>query len=589
MRRAAILIGVKKTGDLPELTDAIRGARLMETWAREQGMDPVHLITDELGPVTVDLIKTKIRVLVDAANVSQLLIYFAGHGVNLQRQEYWLLSDAPDDTQAAVNVATSVALGSTCGIPHIILISDACRTAPEGIRSQSLRGSEIFPNREADTTPVDQFFACQLGKPSHEIRDPTVSSSEFKALYTNELVPALMGDKKEIVEWNVGGAQKRIGHIHMRPLRDFMSKAVAARLQDMQLLSRIIQVPVAQISSDPPAWISQFTKEEGFEEEGFRGDTSCSLLAVTPIPIETVATAQSITTNLLRQTLHDGATATAVRAPSVFVDDVLRLEKPFGPMHHESGCGFKLRGARVVDIVSPNIHIEFATEYLPHGYDLRVLDSRRPGSNVLLVLESGAGVLLPAIPEFLCALSFEEDELIDVAYEPSDTISWRWDDYKNRAPEVRSLRAIASSAMVRGSFKLERDDALAIARQMQLAKGVDPSLAIYAAYAYHDLQRPDLIRKMAGYMSEELGAPLFDLALLARSLNKKILLPSESEQLLAPFPLLAQGWTLLRAWDVKLPAGLQPLADRRLTSLWTMFDAQGVEQIRSAFAKGDIR
>ena len=36
MKRVAVLIGVDKTGDLPILRDAARGARLMETWARSR-------------------------------------------------------------------------------------------------------------------------------------------------------------------------------------------------------------------------------------------------------------------------------------------------------------------------------------------------------------------------------------------------------------------------------------------------------------------------------------------------------------------------------------------------------------------------
>jgi len=42
MKRAAIVIGVDKTGDLPRLKDATRGAQLMASWARGQGMEPVH-------------------------------------------------------------------------------------------------------------------------------------------------------------------------------------------------------------------------------------------------------------------------------------------------------------------------------------------------------------------------------------------------------------------------------------------------------------------------------------------------------------------------------------------------------------------
>ena len=182
-------------------------------------------------------------------------MYFAGHGVNLQRQEFWLLTDAPDDSQAAVNVDRSSSFAASCGIPHVVMISDACRTAPEGIRAQSIRGSEIFPNREEDTSPVDQFFACQLGKPSHELRDPTVTSAEFR-LSTPTSWSSIVGPAPAVVEWTDNGASK-VGLVRMRPLRDFLSEAVAARLVSLQLQTKVIQVPVAQISSDPPAWISQ--------------------------------------------------------------------------------------------------------------------------------------------------------------------------------------------------------------------------------------------------------------------------------------------------------------------------------------------
>src|SRR6516162_5267838 len=131
MKRAAVIIGIDKTGDLPKLNDAARGAQLMEKWAREQGMDSVYVLTDTEKPVDASAIKNAIKKLVDAANIGQLVVYFAGHGVNRQRHEYWLLSDAPDDPNAAVNVAGSVGLAATCGIPHIVLISDACRTAAE--------------------------------------------------------------------------------------------------------------------------------------------------------------------------------------------------------------------------------------------------------------------------------------------------------------------------------------------------------------------------------------------------------------------------------------------------------------------------
>jgi hypothetical protein len=193
--------------------------------------------------------------------------------------------------------------------------------------------------------------------------------------------------------------------------------------------------------------------------------------------------------------------------------------------------------------------------------------------------------VLPAIPGFITGLTVQDGELVDVAYEPSDN-SWRWNDYQHRASEIRALRSIVGASMTRGVFRLERDDALEIARRMQYAKGIDPSLAIYAAYAYHDLQRKDLIREMAGYLSSDLGAPLFDVAFLARILDGRKV---RDFDLISAFPLLSQGWALLNAYRVSLPANLDGLYARMVPSLWTMFDNRGVEQIANALRSGEIR
>ena len=123
MKRAAVIIGIDKTDDLPKLKDAARDAQLVEQWARAQKMDSIHVLTDAEKPVDTPAIKKVIKDLVDTANVGQLVIYFAGHGVNKERHEYWLLSDAPDDPDAAVNVAAAwrspllVGFHTSCSFP----------------------------------------------------------------------------------------------------------------------------------------------------------------------------------------------------------------------------------------------------------------------------------------------------------------------------------------------------------------------------------------------------------------------------------------------------------------------------------------
>ncbi len=590
MNRAAVLIGVNRTGGLPVLQDAVNSARRMEGWARAQGVEHVQVLTDEDGkPVDISAIKRAIRDLIELGTVEQLIVFFAGHGINVNRGERWLLSDAPADPQAAVNVAGSAELARWGGIPYVVMISDACRTAAEGIQAQGMTGSEIFPNEEIAELelPVDQFFACRLGRPSHEIADSTTTAKEYKAIYTRALVTALEGADPTVLDPQ--------GYVRPRPLKTFLQREVAARLRALQLQTKLIQVPDAHIASDERAWISRITDPPPARPAGGIGGTpgpgegedirgSADLRPVGP-------TARSVLGSMLHPILADRLDDFDARVletqrsdEPALVDIATSVEttvSPFGPTRYETQCGFKVRGAQVLDAVAGSVRAEWLSDEL-----VRVHTGGRRGGNVLLVLVGGQGVALPAIAEFLTAVTVEDGEVVDVAYEPSEGTD-RWHDFQHRAREVRALRAVAASASREGTFELEGEDALAVARRLQYAKGVDPALAIYAAYAYADHGRRDLVREMHGYMRGDLGAALFDVALLARERDGRRRIGRE--ELLGFAPLLAQGWALLPASRMTLPPSLQTLERHVLpSSLWTMYDAEGVDRIRNAFAMGDL-
>jgi hypothetical protein len=584
VRRAAIIIGVDRAGNLPVLHDAAAGARRFEKWAREQGVESIDVLTDENGgEVGVDAVKKAINRIVRAGTTEQLIVYFAGHGVNINYNEYWLLSDAPADSNAAVNVRGSEDRARYAGIPHVLFISDACRTAAQGINAQGTTGSEIFRNDVAGDTqnPVDQFFACTLGRPALEVPDKTTTAREFKALYTGALLDGLRGAPPVELEWRSDGAE-RIGLVHPRPLRDYLKAEVPRRLAALDLQTKAIQVPDARINSDPPAWVARLAGAAGEAER----TAGAGVSEAPPTPAAGAA-------SLLRAALAEGHQAPAavvaavdtaqLEAATGIVDAFVRTSAPFGPMHHESQCGIKVRGAKIANAFSKLAQL---TLFEQPGEVVRVDQVDPPGAGVLLVFESGAGAVVPAIPEFLATLTVEDGELIDVAYEPSDN-SWRWGEFAPRAMEIRALRAVASASTRSGVFRLEGDDALSVARRMQIAKGLDPTLAIYAAYAYNDMQRRDLIREMSGYMRGDLGARLFDIALLAGELDDTKI--GNDRELLSFMPLLAQGWALLGARRVRLPKALEDLRAMLLPSVWTLLDERGTERVRAAMQNGEVR
>lgn len=570
MNRATVCIGVDKTGTLPKLNDAVNGAKWMGEWAARQGFDPVVVITDEEGPVRVDPIYDAVKAIVDRATVDQLVVYFAGHGVNLGYSEYWLLSEAPERTAAAVNVRGSVELARWCGIPHVVFISDACRTAADSIRAQSVTGSEIFPNTGmgGPEKAVDLFFACAVGKPALEVKDSTEAANHFKAIYTKELCNALNGDYAEAIETAADGSV--VGYVRPHPLKKFLQAVVPKRLFAMGL-GGVNQVPDARITSNPDAWLARVAAPRR---------TRNATPSPKPEAIPEQETLFTVSRDLLHAALQDDPTAGSSPLPDAaaalpHAKTLARTPLPFGPSHYETECGFKTQGAGLREAVCATARVEL----LDSAGGLVRVYPEGPGHDVLLVFEDGTGTVLPAIRGFLASLVVEEGELAAVSYEPSDQTP-RWHEFQGQANEIRALRGVIASATQFGVFRLEEEDAIRLARRMQISKFMDPAMALYAAYAYHDLRRLDLIEEMSRYLRAELGLRLFDLELLDRALYGHRVDPNG--EVLPFFPLLAQGWALLSANNVALP--LPDLRQHLRPSLWTLFDPEGVEMLRDVLS-----
>ena len=584
MTRAAIFIGVNKTGELPVLQDAVAGAtRLRDEWAIQQNLGPTALITDKQKPVTADEIQKAIEDILEPGDVEQLFVYFAGHGVNVRMGEYWLLSDAPKRTQAAVNVRGSEFLARYAGVPHVVFISDACRTAADTINAQNVTGTDIFPNEQLTDTekPVDLFYSCALGKPAHEARDVNVTASQFKAFYTAALTKALCFREPEVVDWiKEGGAA--VGYVRPRRLRDFLKVAVSKQIRSLNLQNTVIQVPDAHVSSEPDAWLSRLTGQappaKAADRGPLRGGPVLNAGLLTDSDATRLEDSGSGAIAAVRA-VSQSLVSIAIRNPGL-ISGAITVVASAGPQHFETQCGFKIRGTRIAE----GYAIGASLERLGPSHDLvRVNGASKPGASVLLVLENGAGIVLPAIPEFIAALTMEEGDLIEVAYEPSDNTQ-RYEQYRPYAKELRTLRKVISSATLTGSFRLDGDEALSLAQRLQSLKGSDPSLAIYAAYAYNDLHRQDLVKQMNGYMTFDLGASLFDVAMLAGTLDGKKL--PQRPAVLGFAPLLSQGWAYLRARRIELPNGCDELPQMLTESLWTMFNPDGVKRLRETIFRG---
>ena len=174
MQKAALVIGINKTGDLPLLSAAASGAVQVGEWLRKEGFQ-VQPFVDGRKPVLAGEIFSAVSDLVERGTLQQLVIYFSGHGFLSNGSEHWMLSGAPANPNEAISVAESVLLARECGIPSVVLISDACRSTPTSLRAERVRGSLIFPNESVaagvgfDDVEVDRFFATLPGEPALEM------------------------------------------------------------------------------------------------------------------------------------------------------------------------------------------------------------------------------------------------------------------------------------------------------------------------------------------------------------------------------------------------------------------------------------
>ena len=586
MQRAVVLIGVARTGGLPELSAVQSGIARMAAWAQAQGITGERLVTltDRDGKVRAHQVGDAIEQLIAPRTLDQLIVYFSGHGIH-NRGDLWLLSDAPKHTGEAINVEGSLQLARYCGVNHVVLISDACRTAADGIQALGVTGAEVFPNDPVDglERAVDAFFACARGKPALEVRDPVESAGAFSALYTEVLADCLSGARAEVLD-RIQDDGEEVALVRAWKLADALTAQVPPRLkQKLGRTPTVNQTPVARISSRE-GWLSRIPAAQ-LPMPGRFAPAPAPMMA----PMNAVRAADRMLSTVLSgdRARLDGMMATPV-ADGGAGPDLLRtaagtLAHPFGPAHFETGCGFKLRGARVRAVHGRGAAIEIV-DGVP-GALVRVAPQQGP-CTVLLELDDGGGVLLPAIPEFVAGLDFEAGELVHVAYEPSD-LGPRWQAYAAHADTLRTLRATVAAAAGLGVFRLSGDNALQIARGMQVAKSIDPSMALYAAYAYHELGRRDRIREMLAFLHGDLCFVFFDIALLAADAG--LAQGLRDDQVLPAVPLLSQGWSLLGAF--RAPASpLRDALQRHLRpSLWTLFDAAGTRVLADALATGVIR
>jgi Caspase domain len=541
---------------MPTLRAAASSAKKMYDWAVDPALggmtaEYVRLISDADGAaVTVEQIKAAVRDVI-AGGVDQLILYFSGHGMIINNLETWLLSDAPDDGDAAISVTRS-AQGARFGVtPHVVIVSDACRTPAQELQTQSVNGASVFPNNptEVPEKRVDVFYATAPGRAALEL-----NTTDSQGIYTEVLHDALIGAAPDVLEPGESGDAAR--YVWSGPLGEYLETAVAERLialhidrdqtpkfdvqygrKNLRWLARVVvERPRAGIPRSPldrkygaPATATPLQPRR-------RRDVSA---------LDEAVTVNQVAEGLVRAIGNEPDTpfgeqlALAQQAPAPgtkhFVESVKALAQPFSGADPQAAV--RVRGAQLVS----------ATPF----------DKGRP-SNVLVEFDNHTMALMPVLPDYVTAITVKDREIVAVSFDSPSGPS-------NRLAEIR---AVVAASVQQGRFRLA-DDGRDLARGLQVLKGEDPALAVYAAYSYYEMQNHDRTQQMNDGLLDQLnGYTLFDVALLAGYLSQP-----EHQHTAMPFvPLLVQGWELLSGLGIGDMEWFERMRPMVLPSLWTVFD-----------------
>jgi hypothetical protein len=576
--RAAVVIGVDQPQGLPKLHAAVSGAKMVADWLENEQHFKVARLTDDRQPVSGADIFRAVDHFVQLETVQQLVVYFAGHGSVVGFGEFWLLSEAPHNPNEAVFFPDTFDLSRSCNIPSIVFISDACRSTSQSLNAQHMRGQLIFPNLGSDAhvhTKVDKFLATWVGSAAFEVKD---TAGKYNGLYTACFLDAYNDPYSDIVK-EIDGVLV-VPNQNMDP---YLSKIVPARASAAS--SEIDQVPYSIVEAGPDVYIGRAAKNP---------PPTRRLDSFVAIPtISHVATREFKNFGLDIGTVSANFRAGEVNQIAGLADfdrDRNLILNARGPNVFKYGTGVNVFGARVRTVAaSKNIRAEILR--LSDGPSEPTVIQVDPGTDrqgtVVIEFEDESGTVLAAIRQFVANVVVDGGKVANVSYVPGE-IGEQLNRTESSFPQQDQLHALVAASAKLGVFQIggptetREVNARRFADTVRQGKSADPTLGIYAAYAYAEVGLSQQVRSVYEIMKGN-GIELFDVAMLAGALSGRVLWgPSSDRDLPAPFcPMLSQGWGLLKSRNVRLPEELVNARDHLRRALWTTFDAEGLSIIRA--------
>jgi len=570
--RVAVVIGVDQTGSLPKL-QATDGANAVADWLAGEGFE-VKRFVDTQQKVRQSDIFDCIAEFVGRGNVEMLVLYFAGHGFqSTSYNEWWLLSDAPQNPNEAISVIETVTQAKLCGIPNVVIISDACRSTPDSLQAAGVRGVIVFPNlpsSKSGRVDVDRFSATSAGDKAFELPVSESVKRGYQGIFTASFLEAFASPDDDMVKSLADGSQV----VPNRNLSGYLEREVQKRAQQKSIMMN--QVPDVDVNSNDLIYMGR--------AKGRSHATSLNQV----IPSNTIVdyalqkAGARFTNGGLLSMSTDGITDQDIvdRSEEIGFSSVReRVASSRTPDAFMGRTGFFFPGVfptQIALLSDGKAELSSLNEPNASGGIIDVsLPDRRMGMNIAVRFGDGSGTILSALDGYICNVAVSEDGGIDnISYAPSGETE-RARAYAESAERLRRLQGVFAAASHLGALRIKgnREEKVQSARSMAQDirfRGIpDVTLALYAAYAFWATDHTEELASLTNALDEILGVPLFDLHLLLnRELSVRRGVPS--------FPMLTQGWDLLRVLGAtsRLTDALRPHLKR---SVWTIFEAPGAE------------
>lgn len=591
MAKALVAIGVGKTTEgFPALKGAARDAKAFYAWGQAQGFDCELFVDERNKKIRFADIFDAVDGFVSKGIYSQIVVYFSGHGIlKAPDCELWLLSGAPRNPTEVVNVRGSIDMARASGVEHVVFISDACRSLPTDMSQSSLGvGNSLFShvNYGGIAPEVDVFYATLPGNVALEV-PPDETNQRDRGLMTQCLLDALEGRVSEVIHpFDDQGVASQV--VPCRPLKTWLTGALPLAAAAISL--KLQQLPDVRIESDPlKKYLAKVTAVPATPQlrpssaAGIYGHQASKPLAT----YEAAGNRRLVPSNAShgRQERRARTRDVAYAPGRPFAASALRANSIANIVRSmtavPANASVSVKGAAIAWAVGSQA-VNTASNGAERTGDEARIELVNDGQNSWIELasdvptalamgfENGSGFVLATMPGYVATVVVEDRRIVTINYTPK-TDSPHFAEYQSVVGELEARRAAVAVDARDGTFSIASSGDIEFADYVRFLKRMDPTLGIYAAYAYARAGKVDEIVDIHAIMSAEPTPVPFDVAMLAAQIGG-----ASFPDALPGMPLLAQGWMMLDRFGPALPTALVRAREYLEPSLWATFNPTGM-------------